>query len=137
MIIKEKEKKMLMEINSLYKKLLNEPYGNNVRGAHGMLPPSAHSYAKYAKDIRDKVFELYVEFHPEYLSTKELQDLDYTCDKEVQHVIIRGNEARKRNAARIRQDEFISEMENATNQIEMDISSIFHQIRLLKENGEL
>lgn len=134
MIMKEKEKKILMEINSLHEKLLNEPYGNNVRGAHGMLPPSAHSYAKYAKDIRDKVFELYAEFHPEYLSTKELQDLDYTCDKEVQHVIIKGNEARKRNAAQIRQNEFISEMENATKQIEMDISSVFFQIKLLTDN---
>ena len=123
-----------MEINSLHEKLLNEPYGNNVRGAHGMLPPSAHSYAKYAKDIRDKVFELYAEFHPEYLSTKELQDLDYTCDKEVQHVIIKGNEARKRNAAQIRQNEFISEMENATKQIEIDISSVFFQIKLLTDN---
>ena len=132
--MKEKEKKILMEINSLHEKLLNEPYGNNVRGAHGMLPPSAHSYAKYAKDIRDKVFELYAEFHPEYLSTKELQDLDYTCDKEVQHVIIKGNEARKRNAAQIRQNEFISEMENATKQIEMDISSVFFQIKLLTDN---
>lgn len=134
MIMKEKEKKILMEINSLHEKLLNEPYGNNVRGAHGMLPPSAHSYAKYAKDIRDKVFELYAEFHPEYLSTKELQDLDYTCDKEVQHVIIKGNEARKRNAAQIRQNEFISEMENATKQIEIDISSVFFQIKLLTDN---
>ncbi len=132
--MKEKEKKILMEINSLHEKLLNEPYGNNVRGAHGMLPPSAHSYAKYAKDIRDKVFELYAEFHPEYLSTKELQDLDYTCDKEVQHVIIKGNEARKRNAAQIRQNEFISEMENATKQIEIDISSVFFQIKLLTDN---
>lgn len=134
MIMKEKEKKILMEINSLHEKLLNEPYGDNVRGAHGMLPPSAHSYAKYAKDIRDKVFELYAEFHPEYLSTKELQDLDYTCDKEVQHVIIKGNEARKRNAAQIRQNEFISEMENATKQIEIDISSVFFQIKLLTDN---
>lgn len=134
MIMKEKEKKILMEINSLHEKLLNEPYGNNVRGAHGMLPPSAHSYAKYAKDIRDKVFELYAEFHPEYLSTKELQDLDYTCDKEVQHVIIKGNEARKRNAVQIRQNEFISEMENATKQIEIDISSVFFQIKLLTDN---
>lgn len=134
MIMKEKEKKILMEINSLHEKLLNEPYGNNVRGAHGMLPPSAHSYAKYAKDIRDKVFELYAEFHPEYLSTKELQDLDYTCDKEVQHVIIKGNEARKRNAAQIRQNEFISEMENATKQIEIDISSVFFQIKRLTDN---
>lgn len=133
--MKEKEKKILMEINSLHEKLLNEPYGDNVRGAHGMLPPSAHSYAKYAKDIRNKVLELYAEFHPEYLSSKEVKDLDYTCDKEVQHVIIKGNEARKRNAAQIRQDEFISEMENVTNQIEIDISSVFYQIRLLKENG--
>ena len=132
--MKEKEKKILMEINSLHEKLLNEPYGNNVRGAHGMLPPSAHSYAKYAKDIRDKVFELYAEFHPEYLSTKELQDLDYTCDKEVQHVIIKGDEAHKRNAAQIRQNEFISEMENATKQIEIDISSVFFQIKLLTDN---
>lgn len=137
MNMEEKEKKILMEINSLHEKLLNEPYGDNVRGAHGMLPPNAYSYAKYAKDIRNKVFELYAEFHPEYLSFKDFEDLDYTCDKEVQHVIIKGNEARKRNAAKIRQDEFISEMENATKKIEIDISSVFHQIRLLKENGEL
>lgn len=134
MIMEEKEKKILMEINSLHEKLLNEPYGDNVRGAHGMLPPSAHSYAKYAKDIRDKVFELYAEFHPEYLSSKDVQDLDYTYDKEVQHVIIKGNEARKRNAPKIRQDEFIREMENATNQIEIDISSVFYQIKLLTDN---
>lgn len=130
--MKEKEMKILMEINSLHEKLLNEPYGDNVRGAHGMLPPNAHSYAIYAKAIRDKVFELYAEFHPEYLSSKEVQDLDYTCDKEVQHVIIKGNEAHKRNASKIRQDEFINEMENATKQIEIDISSVFHQIRILK-----
>lgn len=134
MIMEEKEKKILMEINSLHEKLLNEPYGDNVRGAHGMLPPNAYSYAKYAKDIRDKVFELYAEFHPEYLSSKDVQDLDYTCNKEVQHVIIKGNEARKRNAAQIRQDELIREMENATNQIEIDISSVFYQIKLLIDN---
>lgn len=134
MIMEEKEKKILMEINSLHEKLLNEPYGDNVRGAHGMLPPNAHSYAKYAKDIRDKVFELYAEFHPEYLSSKDVQDLDYTCDKEVQHVIIKGDEARKRNAPQIRQDELIREMENATNQIEIDISSVFYQIKLLIDN---
>ena len=132
--MEEKEKKILMEINSLHEKLLNEPYGDNVRGAHGMLPPNAYSYAKYAKDIRDKVFELYAEFHPEYLSSKDVQDLDYTCNKEVQHVIIKGNEARKRNAAQIRQDELIREMENATNQIEIDISSVFYQIKLLIDN---
>lgn len=137
MIMEEKEKKILMEINSLHEKLLNEPYGDNVRGAHGMLPPNAHSYAKYAKDIRDKVFELYNTFHPEYISFNDIQDLDDTCNKEVQHVIIKGNEARKRNAARIRQDEFISEMEYATNQIEIAISSVFYQIKQLKENGEL
>ncbi|WP_159520753.1 hypothetical protein [Sunxiuqinia indica] len=123
----EEEKKVLLDIGSLYKELLNEPYGK-WNGRHKE-EPSAYSYCRNAESLKNQVYELFNTFHPDYLSENQLGDFSHTCDKEVKNVEHIYERAIKRNAAKMRHTEFLQAIHNANKQIKSDLYSVFSKIK--------
>jgi len=127
----EEEKKILLEIDSIYTELTEEPSGK--RTGSYMQKPSGYNYCRNAERLKEKVFELYNEFKPDYLSEHELGAIAHTCDKEVSFVDYHYNLAIKRNAAKKRNIEFLNSIYKANQQINLDLFSLFAKIEEVKK----
>ena len=115
----DEEKTLLLQIDTLYNELLRETDGYN--------------YCWKAKDLRDKVFELFNEFNPDYLSQQTIHDLGHTYNKEVSYVDSAYVETRKNKAPKKRHTEFLNSMHTANRQIKIDILSVLMEIEKTKK----
>lgn len=114
------EKTLLLEIDSLYKELLRETNG--------------YSYLRNAKELENKIFELYNTFSPDYLSLNDVSMLQHTCGKEVSHVEYHFRETQKSRAAKKRYTEFLESISKANDQIRIDIISLLIKIKEMKDS---
>lgn len=117
--MEEEELKLLNEIDLLHEKLLC--LGNG------------YTYAQCATSLLDKVVELCNKFEPDYIEDIEIRQLYHTCNKEVDFVKHQQEKVSKPRASKKSKNELIDKMEKATNQIEIDIYSLFKKIDELKE----
>lgn len=115
----DEEKTLLLEIDALYNGLLRETNGYN--------------YCWKAKDLTDKVIELFNKFSPNYLSQQTIHELRHTYNKEVSYVDSAYEETRKNKAPKKRHTEFLNSMHAANRQIRIDILSVLMEIEKIKE----
>lgn len=115
----EEEKTLLHEIDALYNGLLRETSG--------------YSYLRIAKELVDKVFELFNAFNPDYLSEDDISALHHSYNKEVSHVEYHFRESQRKKAAKKRYAEFIDSMRKANDQISRDIFLLLVKIKEMKE----
>lgn len=109
----------MLEIDTLYKELLQETNGYN--------------YCWKVKNLRDKVFELFNKFNPDYLSQQTIHELRHTYNKEVSYVDSAYEEIRKNKAPKKIHTEFLNSMHAANRQIRIDILSVLMEIKKIKE----
>lgn len=128
----EEEKALLLEIDKLHTELIEEPNGK--WNGRYMQEPSGYTYCRNAEKLKDKVFELYNIFKPDYLTQHEIGAIAHTCDKEVSYVQYHYDLSRKNNAAKKRQTEFIDSIYKANQQIRIDIFSVFAKIEEVKQS---
>ena len=117
--MEEEELELLNEIDLLHEKLLC--LGNG------------YTYAQCAKSLRDKVVKLYDKFEPDYIDGVVIQQLNHTCNKEVDFVKLQQDKASKPRASQKSKNELIDKMGKTTKQIEIDVYSLFKKIDELKE----
>lgn len=127
----EEEKKCLLEIDNIYNELTEEPSGK--WNGSFLLKPSGYNYCRNAERLKEKVFELYNEFKPDYLSEHELGAIAHTCDKEVSFVDYHYNLAIKGNAEKKRNTEFLDSIHKANQQINLDLFPLFTKIEEVKK----
>lgn len=128
----EEEKALLLEIDNLHIELIEEPNGK-LNGMYRQ-EPSGYNYCQNAKKLKDKVFELYDKFEPDYLAKLEIDAIDHTYDKEVSYVDSNYNRSRKMNATKKQHTEFINSIHKANQQIRLDIYSVFAKIEEVKKS---
>lgn len=128
----EEEKAILLEIDNLHTELIEEPNGK--WNGRYMQEPSGYNYCRNAEKLKDKVFELYNKFEPDYLTQHEIGAIAHTCDKEVSYVEYHYDLSRKNNAAKKRHTEFINSISKANQQIRLDIFSVFAKIEEVKKS---
>lgn len=126
------EKTLLLEIDALYNKLLQEPNPRwNGRGAKP--EPDGDRYCRNAKLLQAKVIELWNEYKPDYFSDQELRMFQLPFSKEVPNVDSAYEETRKNKAPKKRHTEFLKSMHDANERIRKDLYSLFKEIEKLKE----
>lgn len=130
----KEEKDLLLEIENLYNELFQESIGT-WNGSY-MMKPSGYSYSHKAEMLRDKVFELYDKFKPEYLSINDLEAIAHTCDKEVSYVEYHYNNSIKNNAPKKLHTEFLDSISTANQQIRLDIFSLLTKIDEIKKSNK-
>lgn len=126
----EEEKALLLEIDELHSKLLQEPFGH-WNGVH-KLKPSGYNYSRNAKLMLEKILMLVSKFNPNYITSHDISAYSHTCDKEVSYVDYHDKEASKKNAAKKRNTEFIDSIHEANRQINLDLFSLFLKIKEIK-----
>jgi hypothetical protein len=122
----EEEKKLLIEIDSLHGKLLQESMSrwNGIYTEE----PSGYSYRRNANALLEKVYELREKFNPEYLSGHCVGAYAHTCNKEVSYVEYHHEKAIKKKAPQIRKTELVTAINKSNTQINLDLFSLFLKI---------
>lgn len=128
----EEEKALLLEIDNLHTELIEEPNGKWI-GRYRQ-EPSGYNYCQNAEKLKDKVFELYNKFEPDYLTAHDIDAIAHTCAKEVLNVDSYYDDSIKKNAAKKRHTEFIDSIYKANQQIGRDIFSVFVKIDEVKKS---
>lgn len=105
----QNEQELLTEIDHLYNDLLEES--------------DSYNYKRIANTLSNKVFELYREFSPNYVSLDTVSSLSYTCRKEITYV------TSKRSMKK-----FIDFRDEVNLQISVDLIHLFQKIKEIKEN---
>lgn len=126
----DEEKILLLEIDSLYKKLLQEP-DPKWDGRSTKLKPDGTRYSINAKELERKVIKLHKEYNPAYLHDQVVRMFQQTCHKEVPNVQRCYDDAIKNGASRKRYTEFTQSMDEANYQIQIDLSSLLNEIKNL------
>lgn len=130
----EKEQNTLLEIDNIHTEL-NEESTGKWTGTY-MQKPSGYNYCQNAERLRNKVFELYNNFKPDYMTENMLDAIAHTCSKEVSHVEYNYKLSIKRNAAKKRNTEFLDSIDKANKQIYLDLFSLFKQIEEVKKSND-
>lgn len=114
--MEDREKQLLKEIWSTYNDLKEEPdksfeirYGKSYK-----VEPSASSYSTNVSILLQKVIKLQKDYTPSYLDSSAIHDLKLTIGKEVDLI----EYAKSKKALQ-------SSMREATNQIKIDLYSLF------------
>lgn len=114
--MEDREKQLLKEIWSTYNDLKEEPdksfkirYGKSYK-----VEPSASSYSTNVSILLQKVIKLQKDYTPSYLDSSAIHDLKLTISKEVDLI----EYAKSKKALQ-------SSMREATNQIKIDLYSLF------------
>ena len=121
------EQSLLIEIKKLYQTLEDNIYGEH----HGDVPIGrpGSAYEIYANKLLQKVQELYINFHPDYLSDFDLRALMHTVlNKEVKDVTYCYEEALKPNVSQKKKDAVCKAIKKANSQIKLDLFSLFAKI---------
>jgi hypothetical protein len=118
--MKQNEQELLIEINHLYNGLLEESDGYN--------------YKRIVNTLSDKVFELYREFSPDYVSFDTVSSLSHTCGKEVSYVISSYTNSTRNNSSKRSKEIFIDFRDEVNRQIRIDLIHLFQIIKEIKEN---
>ena len=126
------EVKLLEEIDDLRSEMLNEPHGH-WNGLYTM-KPSGTRYSMTANQMLKKILQLKSKFNPDYLNDISISAYAHTCNKEVSYVEFRYEKTLKKNAAQIRQKEFIEAIHKTNRQIESDLFTLFNKISEIKSN---
>lgn len=121
------ENRLLLEIKQPYDSLVAAPYGEYVHG-YGTQKPNGFKYKSNAQTLFNKVVELNGKCRPSYIDEQTIFQLSHTLEKEVEHVVGAYEEAIKPNAAKKRWQELDNTMEQATNQIHLDLHSLLSHI---------
>lgn len=104
------EKELLIQIDSIFNELLKVGIGNG----------SSYSYGIEVKKLSDKVFELYNEVRPKYLTANDLERIASTCQEA---------------SARVpgsKPNELMKKTRQYNSQIQRDIFGVFQAIQELK-----
>ncbi|MDB4334959.1 hypothetical protein OAA06_01230 [bacterium] len=120
------EKIVLLEIDSLYKKMLQEP--DEKRIGNYMQKPNGYNYTSNARKMKTKIFELYGTYKPDYLTETSIGALEHTFNKEILHVEDYYSKSIKNNSPIKRKAEFLDSLSKANTQIKIDIDSVFAKI---------
>jgi hypothetical protein len=126
----EEERKILLEIDGLHEKLLQE----STSRWNGMYSeePSGYNYKFNADELLKKVYELHEKFNPEYLTRHCIEAFSHTCNKEVSCVEYHHEKAIKRNAPKIRKVELVQAINKANIQIRLDLFTLFLKVSEIK-----
>lgn len=128
----EDEKKILFEIDNLHSLLQQEKNGK-WNGTY-MMKPSGDSFTRNANLLLEKILQLKSKFNPDYLSDFDVSAYRHTCKKEVGYVENNYEKTIKKNAPRIRNEEFLNSMYIANHQIDLDLFLLFKKIAEVKSN---
>lgn len=134
--MEEKELVLLNEIDQLHEKLISEPGGTYNLALKEVMPPSGYTYACNARALRDKVIQIHEEFAPDYIDTSTIEQLHHTCNKEVDFVERQQENVNKSRSSKRSKNELERLMRKATQQIELDMFSLFKKIEELKNNNQ-
>ena len=134
--MEEKELALLNEIDQLHEKLISEPGGTYNLALKKVMPPSGYTYAWNARSLRDKVIQIHKEFAPDYIDTLTIQQLYHTCENEVDFVERQQEKVNNPRSSKRSKDELERLMRKATQQIELDMFSLFKKIEELKNNNQ-
>lgn len=126
----EEEKKLLLEIDALYHNLSMARIGLGI-GNFGS-KPNSHSYIQTAKKLEKKVYELFNEYKPEYLTESVLHAITHTIGKEVEYVDYHYTESIKPRASKSKHQAFLDSMSAATARIGMDLNLLFLKLKEIK-----
>lgn len=121
-----KETTLLKEIRTIYDKLEQNVYGE-YRGSIKIGEPG-FCYDIHAKELSNKVLELYNTFQPEYLSLSEIGDFMHTMDKEVAFVVYDYQESIKPRVSQKKKNEVCKAINKANEQIKLDLFRLFRKI---------
>lgn len=121
-----KEKALLKEIRVIYDKLEQNANGE-YRGTIKIGEPG-FCYENHAKELSNKVLELYNTFRPEYLNLSEIGDFMHTMDKEVAFVVYDYQEFIKSGVSRKKRNEVCNAINKANKQIKLDLFRLFREI---------
>ena len=77
--MQEEEKALLLEIDKLHSKLLEEPNGH-WNGVYTM-QPSGYNYSSNANLMLEKILTLVSKFNPDYIDSHDVSAYSHTCNK--------------------------------------------------------
>lgn len=124
--MREDEKKMLEEIDSLHSKLLNETQ-DQWNGSY-FVKPNGNTYCSNADLLLKNVLQLKSEMNPDYLTESDIREFEHTYEEEVHDVKFQYSEAIKKDTSKSLYGEFIKCINRANQKIELDLFSLFEKI---------